>query len=364
MRILFIAPLPPPISGNSLAVQIFKDELHKSYDIDAVNFTKKVLKNRASSFGRIIVVANKLRQIASKKRKADLIYFSISESTAGNLKDIFIYLLCFRRLPKMIVHLHGGAGLKEILSDPKSWIFRLNRFFIRRLGGVIVLGQSHVSIFDKILPRNKIHIIPNFSEDYLFRSVEEISNKFHNKKRLNILFLSNMIYGKGYNELLEAYLSLDDIFKDQINIDFAGEFGSPGNRSKFLKRIHGLTHIKYWGFVSGNEKKELFEKAHVFCLPTYFRYEGQPISILEAYASGCVVVTTDHSGIKDVFSDPGNGFQVEKRSVESLKHVIERIVRNKEILSEIAVNNRNIADKKYRTTIYNNSLKKVIADMA
>jgi glycosyltransferase involved in cell wall biosynthesis len=53
--------------------------------------------------------------------------------------------------------------------------------------------------------------------------------------------------------------------------------------------------------VDGPGKKNLFSEAHIFCLPTYYPYEGQPIAILEAFASGCVVITTNHSGISDFF---------------------------------------------------------------
>ena len=72
--------------------------------------------------------------------------------------------------------------------------------------------------------------------------------------------------------------------------------------------------------MTGEKKRRLFAEAHVFCLPTYYSYyEGQPISILEAYASGCVVITTDHGGICDIFKDKINGFRVEKRSCLSIK---------------------------------------------
>ena len=106
-------------------------------------------------------------------------------------------------------------------------------------------------------------------------------------------------------------------------------------------------------------KKILFSKAHIFCLPTSF-FEGQPISILEAYASGCVVLTTGQSGIRDIFRDGLNGFEVQERSADSIKLVLEKIINKPENLLKIAISNRKIAGEKYGTSTYNSSLSTII----
>ncbi len=68
----------------------------------------------------------------------------------------------------------------------------------------------------------------------------------------------------------------------------------------------------------GDGRRDYLREAHVFCLPSYYPFEGQPVSILEAYASGCVVVTTDQGGIRDVFREGENGLWVAKASVDDL----------------------------------------------
>ena len=364
MKILFIAPLPPPVSGNSLAVLVFKEELDKCHQVEIVNFNKKRRTGKLNFLRRMFEIGRILLQVVAKKKKADVIYFSISESVAGNLKDLLIYMICFSKLDKTIIHLHGGAGLTEILSNKTSLIYKLNHFFISRLGAIVVLGKTHVPIFKVIVPEKRIHIIPNFAQDFLFRSQEEISLKFQQNNLLRILFLSNLIYGKGYNELIEAYLSLEQVDREKIHIDIAGEFGDKNSGIEFLKKIEGYPNISYRGFVGGEQKKELLQHAHIFCLPTYYPYEGQPISILEAYASGCVVITTNHSGIGDVFVNGINGFEVEKKSPESIKQILNKVIEQSNLLPSIGQYNRDLANKKYRTHIYNNSLKQLVTGFA
>jgi glycosyltransferase involved in cell wall biosynthesis len=350
MKILLIAPLPPPVTGHSLASQVFYEELVKSFKVEVVNFSKDSFVSGINSFYRIFQIFRLFKDIWCKKKNVDIIYFTISESIAGNIKDIIIYLLCIKSLSKMVIHLHGGS-IKKLIFDKIKFLYLINKYFISRLGGVIVLGESHLNIFSGLIEKQRIYIVPNFAEDYLFANVKMIEEKFEKIELLRVLFLSNLIKGKGHNVLVNAYKALSYEFKKKIRLDFAGAFESAKHRNKFLKNIEGDVGIKYHGIVKGTVKKNLFSNAHIFCLPSSLN-EGQPISILESYASGCVVITTNQGGIVDIFKDKINGFSVEKESSESLRLVIEDILKNKQILLPIAISNRIIANYKYRTSNY------------
>lgn len=356
MKTLFITPFPPPVTGQSIAVKIFHNELIKFSSIECVNLSKDSFKPGVNSFVRIIQIAKILKEVWCKKKGVDVIYFTISESLAGNAKDLLIYLLCFSQLSKMIIHLHGGAGMRVIILGNNGILRRLNEFFIRRLRAAIVLGKSHVEIFAHALPREKIHIVPNFSEDYLFSNREDIEHKFQKTTPLRILFLSNLIPGKGYNELLDAFFALDEHLRESVLIDFAGGFESEEQKSAFLDRIKEIRQVCYHGTVHGEYKRDLLSRAHIFCLPTYYPYEGQPISILEAYASGCFVITTDHSGIRDIFLDNINGYEVCKKSVPDLKENLIKVLDNRDNLLNFALTNFEYANKFYRVSIYNSKL--------
>ena len=360
MKVVFIAPLPPPLTGNSLAAKVFYDELLKSHEVELINLNKESFKSGAGSFGRLKQIFSILLKVIKEQKKADIIYFSISESTMGNIKDLLIYLLCFKKLEKTFVHMLGGAGMKSIL-EKKGIQYRLNRFFMSRLSGIIVEGWPQASTFSQIIDKNKIHIVPNFAEDFLFITEAQVRNKYEKINPLKILFLSNLLYGKGQNELVDGYLSLDKDLRDNVKITFIGGFESDIEKQKFLKKIEGQSGLLYHSaFVSGEEKKSFYYSSHVFCLPTYYPYEGQPISILEAYATGCVVIVTEHSGIPQIFKDALNGFAVEKQSGESIRKTIENICKNKDILMPIGLTNRNTAFERYRTSIYGSALLKII----
>lgn len=358
MKILFIGPLPNPITGHSLACEVFLEELMRNHQVDVINLSKDSLKQGLSSFRRVIDIIKIISEVRKKNKSKDIIYLTISESFWGNIKDVFIYLLCFRNLSRMLIHLHGGS-LKKLFFDKHFLLFRINKYFISRMAGVIVLSKAHVEIFRGVVSEEKIHIVPNFSQDYFFSTENEIANKFIDIKTLRILFLGNLIRGKGFDKIIDAYLKLNENFKQKIQIDFAGAFESDTQKEKFIDKISSFSNIKYHGVVQGIEKRNLLFQSHLFCLPTSL-HEGQPISILEAYSSGCVVITTRCGGIPDIFNDKINGFEIEAGSVLSLVKIFDQCIRSPEKLLPMAHNNFKVALEKYRTSNYTSSLMNII----
>jgi len=363
-RVLFIGPLPDPVTGQSLACQVFLDSLRDTHDVDVVNLSKSTFRQGVDSTSRVREVLEIVRQVRRRQRAADLVYFTTSESIAGNAKDLLIYAMCFGKLGTMITHLHGGAGMRRLMRGRTGLLRRLNGFFLRRTGANIVLGERHLDVYAGASPSDLLHVVPNFAQPELFSNAEAIRRKFASTAPLRVLFLSNLLPGKGHVELLRAFQSLDATTRQALRIDFAGGFESDEDRQAFLGDISAHPEVRYHGTVGGEKKQELFAAAHVFCLPTYYPYEGQPISILEAYASGCAVITTDHSGIFDTFTDGTNGHAVEKQSAASLAAVLERIVSDPSHLEGIALNNHELAREQYTTRRYNANLLAVVDGVA
>ena len=358
MKILMIVPLPPPVTGHSLASQILREGFDRVHETAVVDLSVGSLHDGRISAARIREVGKVLTAVWRRRRWADAIYFTISESRAGNLKDVCIYLICAGRLRRLFVHLHGGTIGRELFDRYPMWR-RINAAFIRRLGGVIISGPSHLNIFSRMIDRRRIHIVPNSAEDRMFVPEPEILDKFANARPLKVLYLSAMTPQKGYLDLIEAWLGLDRDVQQRIQLDFAGKFDVEADRASFLRRIDGVAGVRYHGLVDPEHKRCLFAQAHIFCLPTRL-FEGQPISILEAYGSGCVVLTTGQRGILDVFRDGVNGFVVPERSAASIGTVLSRVVDDIERLRQMAVANRRTAEARYRPQMFTAALTRIL----
>jgi glycosyltransferase involved in cell wall biosynthesis len=350
--VLMAAPLPPPVTGHSLASKVLMEGLvSEGTHVSAVNLSKPQLASGRFHFGTFFRVLKDIFSIAGQSHRFEIIYLTISESFLGNIKDLLIYLVCLFRLKSVCVHLHGGT-IKESIFDRSKSLRMVNGYFLRRVGAVVVLGESLKGIFLELgVSANRIHVVPNFVEDSMMLAASDKKDKKFDSETLQIYYMSHMIKEKGYLDLLTAYNLLSGRVKERIRIDFAGSFDSEIEKKSLLSKIDGMPGVFYHGVVAGAAKSALLKSSHAFCLPTYFS-EGQPISIIEAYANACVVLTVVSGGIRDIFEDGVNGFSIRKGSPDSIASAIEKITQDPHGMSLIAQHNYECATIKFRQSAY------------
>ena len=358
-RILFIAPLPPPITGQSIVSQKLYENLLKQYDVIPLDYSKPTFRSGITSIGRIFEILNLLRRIRKYRRNVDLVYLNISQSIAGNVKDLLAILLCNR--PRVVLHLHGG-GLDRQVYQKSNLLKWLNRLVMKSIGRVVVLGESLRPIFHDIIPDEKIVVIENFADEHLFLEKNEIEKKFRQGRR-TILFLSNMIQEKGYNVLFQAVKKIPAKDKAKLRVVFIGRFDNAKEQSEFITKVEAEPVITCIGPVSGIKRRKFLKEAQIFCLPTYYPFEGQPLTILESYAAACCVITTNIGGIADIFTPGENGFSVKARSVEDLKATILHCLdMSNESLYRIGLANFNMAKRRFRESRFVYQMKEVFRE--
>ena len=60
------------------------------------------------------------------KSKADLFYFTISQTKGGNLRDLVIFKLLELQHKKCLIHLHGGYYRQLVDNDMAGWQRKAN----------------------------------------------------------------------------------------------------------------------------------------------------------------------------------------------------------------------------------------------
>ncbi|MDC0092785.1 glycosyltransferase family 4 protein [Alphaproteobacteria bacterium] len=355
MKILFISPLPPPITGHSYISGLLCNQLRVSNSVVEIDLSKDSLHDGSFSFSRVLSVFSILVKIFNNRNEFDRFYLTLSQTLLGNIKDILILLILRKQLFKGVVHLHGGV-LKKNLFDKCYILKKINQYFLGRLRRIVVSGKSHVNTFDGF--DAKISVIKNGVERSSFVSIKSMEQKFK-KKKLTVLYLGGMHASKGIFSLVEAIKLLPDKLKKEVEFIFAGRFFVSSLRNDFLNRIKGCSSIRYIGEVNESDKQKLFKRAQVFCLPS-LNNEGQPMAILEAYAGGCVVIASDQPGILDVFDDKNNGVKIFPTSI-SIKNALEMTLNKKRsLLQDIASLNRHIAMKEYTIERFSNDVQNVL----
>ncbi len=316
-NILIIGPFSPPITGVSVANDLLYVELAKnSWWVDRINteFNNSISASHGTlNLRKFEIIKSYFKGI--KIFRSKIVYITIGQTFFGVVKYApFIFLATFLK-KKIVVHLHGNHLLNEYneLKGVKRHIFSA---ILKRTSYGIVLSKSLRKNFDPFLPQERIFELFNFFEKNISVSEEEFLDK-KNYKHINLLFLSNILEEKGINVFFEA---IREINKRGIliNVKIAGNKVANNNIDNYLKE---LTFIEYCGVVKELKKKELLLWSNVFCLPTFYKMEGQPISIIEAMATGNLILTTKHAGITDICSEE-NAVFCKKNDVDDLVNQI------------------------------------------
>ncbi|MHB1688293.1 MAG: glycosyltransferase [Ignavibacteriaceae bacterium] len=164
-------------------------------------------------------------------------------------------------------------------------------------------------------------------------SQSNIEITFRQKYKLNekdfiFLFLSRIDYKKGLNLLLPALKKVVNIYPF-VKLVIAGS-----GAEKYEKKIKGIideldlgNNIIWTGFLSGDDKLNVFNSCDCFILPSMNENFGN--SVVEALSHGMPVVISDNVYIWHSIIDKNAGW-VCKYNVDSIYNVIKEIVTNKE----------------------------------
>ena len=315
-KICFIAQFPPPMHGLSKAVETLYNS-NLNFEIDSqgeFEFEKVDITNNKNFIKNFLKIS---------RSKADLFYFTISQTKGGNLRDLVIFKLLELQHKKCLIHLHGGYYRQLVDNDMAGWQRKANYKAIKKLSGAIVLSKSLKKIFEGMIDDDRIFVVENCVDDQYLLTDQEIEEKLkslESKKVLHVLWLSNFIRSKGYPFVLEMAKAekerVDAGGEKRFHFDFAGKFFEDSEKDYFKSYIkeNGLEeYVTYHGIVGGEQKRELLKKCYLFALPTRYPNEGQPISILEAMGNGMFIITTDHAGIPDIVEDGVNGIVMKNK---------------------------------------------------
>ena len=109
------------IRERSKDAKMLLDALVKKNEVSIVNLSKQSLKNGASSLNRVREISKILKSVWRNRKNKDLIYLSLAESFAGNMRDLFIYRMCQKDLKKTYIpvsYTHLDVYKRQIMHLP------------------------------------------------------------------------------------------------------------------------------------------------------------------------------------------------------------------------------------------------------
>ena len=356
MKVLFFLPNPPPLAGPEIiAKEILDTDVIKN-DQNIV-FLNANIRSNNSDKGKfdlrgVSKFLNNYFLFLVKLITVQKVFLYLSASRMGFLKDSVFILTCRLLGRKCYAQYHGGI-FHEFYKNQNSVYQRWIRIALTQLEALFVLGESLKGMFDGIYVNN-IQVLHNGINTKKY-SAQHLSDK--KESVITILFIGHLWYPKGFYDLIIAYKELHTRYQSKIQLLFAGEI--PGHqttaleflpdkwREHFLRdgesieeeigrfirdsKKYNATHL---GFITGEEKINIFRQSSIFVLPSYT--EGFSMACLEAMAMGLPVIITPVGAMPEIVKHKINGLITPIGDTEQLTLSIDQLISNNTLRSTIS----------------------------
>jgi len=247
---------------------------------------------------------------------------------------------------KKIKHIHTthcpwtGAEFRPLVLKPFLFLNNMifNKLSFKLTDKIIAITPWELNILNKyIKDRNKITVIPNGTDEILYKKIK--NNQFKKKNKIKekklVLFFGRLNPTKGPEMLAKA---ANNISKKRKDIAFVWVGPDEGKAQEVKKLIKPYKNMKYIGPIRGKQKiAEMYQAADVYVLPSY--REGLPLTLFEAMASGLPIIASPVNGVPYEMKQPENGFFADYGDIKTLEKNILKILDNSKLAKQISENN-------------------------
>ena len=356
MKLLVFAHTPPPHHGQSYMVQLMLEGFggdrrrpgssapasgpQPSFGIECYHVNARLSRKledigdlRFSKF--MLLLGYCLQAIWCRFRYGvtSFYYIPAPGKRSAIYRDWMVMLLCRPFFKRVILHWHA-AGLAKWLEMVVTMRWRsLTYRLMKQVDLSIVLSKYNRADAEKLFSR-QIRVVSNGIPDPCPRFAEEVvprrKARFAARRKLlsrqpldaadaehtggdphlvRVLYLAHCTRAKGLFDTLDAVaLANQRLHQRQAPVSLrlivTGGFVSAEDKAGFDRRLAEpaiADMVQYLGFVSGEQKHQLLRDADLFCFPTYYENENQPVNLIEAMAFGLPILTTRWRSLPELF---------------------------------------------------------------
>lgn len=315
-KIMFVVHLPPPVHGVSVMNSILKNSalLHNTFDCEFISLSlasgaDDFRKHRIKKYlGSILIVYKTLYGLVFKRPQT--IYITPFPFGIAFYKDAVIILLCKIFKKQVVLHLHTHGFKSAAQGIFKKWVYRI----VFKSTRVICLSPRLIEDIEGLYSGN-ICIVPNG-----IPVVNSLCQYEIRSNRLKIVFLSNLISGKGVMLVLEAFKAIIErgIYHELI-IAGADADIKAATLTEYVNINHLGPYVKILGPVYENAKWNLLQSADMLVLPS--NYDTFGLVLLEAMQFGVPCIASNFGGIPDVIGS-NRGLVLPALTVDALVEAI------------------------------------------
>lgn len=268
-------------------------------------------------------------------KSVDIVHVHMASRGSYQRKSLFLRK-AMAKGKKTVIHLHGGEfgmWFDDELGDKKRDAIR-NSF--NAVDAVIVLSEEWERWLNlrgfapqRLIVMHNAVLVP----------AQPCSPCAHQ----DVLFLGRLDARKSPDVLLRASKDMLKEHRD-VKLLFGGD-GYPERYEKLACELGVGDRCEFLGWITGEEKEELFNRAGIYCLPS--KNEGMPMSVLEAMAHGIPTIATPVGGVPQVIEDGIDGFLVPVDDEGALSSILCKLADSSLLRSKIGASGRKTIENNF-----------------
>lgn len=277
-----------------------------------------------------------------KNNKIDLVHTHLTPAS------FYTHLVLPASVPQ--VHTIHSTYSMDNETRPLMRLLEKKIFLEKRKSNIICLSEFAKEDFLRAIPfKGKVFVLNNFVADRFFENA--IKNDDRKKKQLRILAVGSLKPLKNFEYLLQIFEYLKE---QEIYLDIYGE----GDRSAYEDTIKSKG-LKVRMMGRNDDMAAVYPDYDLFVMPS--RYEGFPLSLFEAMASGVPLLLSDIAPLKSIVKDHALYFSLD--DAQGTANTISGIFENGDKTAAMATEAKKYATKTVKRDIYIKNLLSIYEEL-
>jgi L-malate glycosyltransferase len=324
LRVLIVAPSLDILGGQAVQAARLFERLRKEASLEVgflpVNPRLPGLLRKLQAIKYLRTVVTSVAYVASllsRVRNYDVVHIFSASYLSFVLAPTPAILIGRLYGKKVLLNYHSGEAEDHL----QRWRSAVRT--IRMADDVVVPSSYLVRVFAKFgIPARSI-----------FNLIETERFRFRERNPLRPVFLSNRNFERHYrvDTVLRAFAFIQKRIPE-ARLIIAGD-GPERPSLEHLARDLNLQNAEFTGRVEHAKAIELYDSADIFLNGS--EIDNQPLSILEAFACGLPVVTTDAGGIPDMVTPEKTALMVAMGQHEQLAGAALRLLDDERLAQSI-----------------------------
>lgn len=333
VKLLLVAPVPPPYGGIGNWVLLMKKYLADKDEIELVDIINTAPKQRGldgrSLFDRVFGQGVEMLRLRSKmkkiiKEKNPTVVHITTSGQLAIIRDIFFLKLLKQKNIRSVYHIRFGRVPELAEKNTTEW--KLLKRALKLATVVMTIDQNTQNTLETQLPLDKSVLVAN---PFVTKNTEKYTNAVTSKI---VIFLGWCVKTKGIEELLSAWISIESQYPDWV-LKIVGPYDT--EYQKELEQKYHSNSIVFEGEKEHEEALDILSKSEVFILPSYT--EGFPNAVLEAMSLGKPIIATDVGAIAEMLSD-NSGVVIPPKDADAIKQALIKILDDERLRRELGNN--------------------------